>query len=353
MADAILHIKDCYYFEVPKVLWPAHYTKLEELPSHLAFIKYEVEASQATSHKLTIADVNRELSGKIVIPQPFGKLKSFYAVESGFCISKFMVIELIIAALIVLIFTRFAPKIAGGKAPKGYFANAFEATLLFVRDGIARPAIDSHDDHDHSHHTPHDQDQEAYGVAHIHGKVHHHDGDKFLPILWTMFFFILFCNLFGLLPWLGAPTGSFSVTLSLAGVTFLTSIVAGIFKFGPVGFWLNQVPSMDLPLPLAVVLKPMIFAIELLGLCIKNGILAVRLLANMVAGHLVLLAVLGLIVASAQQGQAVFGTYGVVNTISVLGSTAFSCLELFVAFLQAYVFTFLSALFIGAATHKH
>lgn len=190
-------------FEVPKVLWPAHYTKLEELPSHLAFIKDEVEASQATSHKLTIADVNRDLSGKIVIPQPFGKLKSFYAVESGFCISKFMVIELIIAALIVLIFTRFAPQDRRRQSPRGILANAFEATLLFVRDGITAPAIDSHSDHDHSHHTPHDQDQEAYGVAHIHGKVHHHDGDNFLPILWTMFFFILFCNLFGLLPWLG------------------------------------------------------------------------------------------------------------------------------------------------------
>lgn len=121
-------------------------------------------------------------------------------------------------------------------------------------------------------------------------------------------------------------------------------MVRGRFKFGPVGSWLNQVPSMDLP-PLAVVLKPMIFAIELLGLCIKNGILAVRLLGPVT--NFVFLAVLGLIVASAQKGQAVFGTYGVVTTISVLGSTAFSCLELFVAFLQAYVFTFLSALFIA------
>jgi F-type H+-transporting ATPase subunit a len=67
----------------------------------------------------------------------------------------------------------------------------------------------------------------------------------------------------------------------------------------------------------------------------------------------VLLAVMGLIVASAAAGEKVFGTYGIVTVISVLGSTAFSCLELFVAFLQAYVFTFLSALFIGAAVHHH
>jgi F-type H+-transporting ATPase subunit a len=348
MADAILHIKDAYYFEVPKVLWPAHYKSLEDLPPTLAFLKKEAEAGHRS-----IDEVNHELAGKIVIPQPFGTLQSFYAKESGFCISKFMVIELLIAALMLLIFTRLAPKVATGSSPKGYFWNLFEAVLLFIRDGIARPAIDSHDEHDHSHHTPNDEPQEAYGYGHIHGKVHKHDGDRFLPILWTMFFFILFCNLFGMLPWLGAPTGSFSVTLALAACTFATTLIAGMLKFGPVGFWLNQVPSMNLPLPLAILLKPMIFAIELLGLCIKHAILAVRLLANMVAGHLVLLAVLGLIVASAQAGQQFFGTYGIVTMISVLGSTAFSCLELFVAFLQAYVFTFLSALFIGAAVHHH
>jgi F-type H+-transporting ATPase subunit a len=348
MADAILHIKDSYYFEVPKVLWPAHYKSLEELPPTLDFLKKE-----AIDGHHSIAEVNQELSGKIVIPQPFGKLKGFYAAESGFCISKFMVLQVLIGALLVLIFTRLAPKIASGKPPKGYFWNIFEAMLLFVRDGIARPAIDSHDDHDHSHHSPHDQEQEDYGVGHIHGAVHQHDGDKFLPVLWTMFFFILFCNLFGLLPWLGAPTGAFSVTLALAGATFLTTLIGGSLKFGVVGFWFNQVPTMDLPLPLAIVLKPMIFLIEVVGLLIKHGILAVRLLANMVAGHLVVLAVLGLIVASAEAGEKLFGTYGIVTLISVVGTTAFYCLELFVAFLQAYVFTFLSALFIGAATHKH
>jgi F-type H+-transporting ATPase subunit a len=348
MADAILHIKDCYYFEVPKVLWPAKYESLDQLPKTLEFLKHEAEAGHHP-----ISEVNETLAGKIVIPQPFGTLKSFYAKEDGFCISKFMVIELMIAALLVLIFTRLAPKVATGKAPKGYFWNLFEASLVFIRDGIARPAIDSHDDHDHSHHVPGDQPQEHVGHGHIHGKELDHDGDRFLPILWTMFFFILFCNLFGMLPWLGAPTGSFSVTLALAACTFATTLIAGSFKFGLVGFWKNQVPSMDLPLPLAILLKPMIFAIEVLGLCIKHGILAVRLLANMVAGHLVLLAVLGLIVASAEAGQKFFGTYGVVTLISVSGSTAFSCLELFVAFLQAYVFTFLSALFIGAAVHHH
>ncbi|NBW85824.1 MAG: hypothetical protein EBR23_03085 [Planctomycetia bacterium] len=105
---------------------------------------------------------------------------------------------------------------------------------------------------------------------------HHevHDGDRFVPLLLTLFFFVLGCNLLGMVPWAGSPTASFSVTLALAGVTFLTVVAAGMLKFGFLGFFGNQVPSMDLPLPLAILLKPMIFAIEMLGLCIKHLILA-------------------------------------------------------------------------------
>src|SRR5690606_6500265 len=155
-------------------------------------------------------------------------------------------------------------------------------------------------------------------------------------------FFILFCNLFGLIPWMGAATGAFGTTLALALVTFLTGLIAGTIKFGPIGFWKNQVPHMDL----ALWLKPLallIFVIEVVGLLIKHGVLSVRLLANMVAGHLVLLGIMGLIEKSADAGTF---QWAIVTTIAVVGSALFSLLELFVAFLQAYVFTFLSALFI-------
>src|SRR5690242_6204994 len=129
MADPILHIKDCYYFELPKALWPAHYKTLDELPSHLEFLKQD-----AIAHHASIDDVNHELSGKIVIPQPSGKLTTFYTAEpGGFAISKFMVIELLIAALLILIFTRLAPRISSGKVPKGYLWNMFEASLVFIR----------------------------------------------------------------------------------------------------------------------------------------------------------------------------------------------------------------------------
>jgi F-type H+-transporting ATPase subunit a len=115
---------------------------------------------------------------------------------------------------------------------------------------------------------------------------------------------------------------------------------------------------MDLPIAIAIVLKPMIFVIELGGLMIKHGVLAIRLLANMVAGHLVILGIMGLAFGV---GAALTFTapdmpgwlWPLVASIAVVGSTLFTVLELFVAFLQAYIFTFLSALFIGAAVHKH
>jgi F-type H+-transporting ATPase subunit a len=127
-------------------------------------------------------------------------------------------------------------------------------------------------------------------------------------------------------------------------------------RFGFLGFFGNQVPSMSLALPLALVIKPMLLVIELVGFCIKHLVLAIRLLANMVAGHLVLLGVMGLAfgaVAAAKFAVSPDWQWWVTAVISIVASTLFSCLELFVAFLQAYIFTFLSALFIGAAIHHH
>jgi len=265
-----------------------------------------------------IAAYNSQLDGKILIPQPFGQLKNNYEPESGFCISKFMILLLVVAVAMILAFRKLAHAVRDGRPAKGKLWNLLESFLLFIRDEIARPAI---------------------------GK---HDADKFVPLLWTIFLFVLGCNLLGMIPWVGAPTGSFSVTLGMALVTFATVLIAGSIRFGIFGFWKNQVPSMGLPLPLAIPIVPMIFAIEVMGLFIKHAVLGVRLVANMVAGHLVLLAIMGLAVAAAPSSS-----WPVTATISVVGSALFSCLELFVAFLQAYVFTFLSALFIGSAVHQH
>ena len=106
---------------------------------------------------------------------------------------------------------------------------------------------------------------------------------------------------------------------------------------------------MDVPFVLAIFLIPMIFLIEVGGLVVKHGILAVRLFANMFAGHLVLGVVMGFIAAAAQSLLLWWG----IMPLSVFGATALNLLELLVACLQAYVFTFLSALFIGMAVHQH
>jgi len=337
MADhnPIFHLKDAYFFEVPKALWRQGWKTLDDVPGFLRAAHPDVT---------DVAEFNRAMDGKILIPQPFAELESLYAVKSGFGISKYMVLELVLAAILVLLFTRLAAQLRSGAPARGRLANLFEAMIVFVRDQIARPAIDSHDDHGHGH----DDGHAAHGhAAHAHPA---HDGDRFVPLLLTLFFFILGCNLLGMLPWAGSPTASFSVTLALAGVTLLTVVVAGMAKFGFLGFFANQVPSMDLPLPMAIILKPMIWLIEMLGLGIKHGVLAFRLLANMVAGHLVLLGIMGLIGATAASLPAIWAS---VTGVSVISCALFSILELFVAFLQAYVFTYLSALFIGASVHQH
>lgn len=359
MADAIFHIKDGYYFEVPKFLWRPHYENLDEVPAFL----------RNANPEASLADFEHAMAGKILIPQPFGTLRNLHDRESGFAISKFMIIELVVAVLMSVIFISIARRIRHGEVPRGRLWNLFEAILVFLRDQIARPAIGgAHDDHGE---TPHGKQGAAAGHAEAHhgdpGHAPHaaqhpvNEADKFLPILWTMFFFILFCNLFGLVPWAGSPTASWAVTASLALVTFATGLIAGSIKFGPLGYWFNQVPGMEAPQfesPVVTMffgafmwlLRIVIFVIEVLGLLIRHAILSIRLLANMVAGHLVLLAILGMTTAAAAQP---FGKWSLVMAISVLGSTLLSCLELFVAVLQAYVFTFLSALFIGAAVHKH
>ena len=267
-----------------------------------------------------IEGYNTALDGKILIPQPFGELKNLHEPASGFVISRFMVIEVVVGLILVWVFALLAKRVQSGDPPKGKLWNMLEAVLLFLRDEVARPAI---------------------------GKK---EADKFVPLLWTIFLFILGCNLMGMLPWAGAPTGAFGVTLAMACVTFGTVWLFGSKKFGFVGFWLNQAPTMDLPWYMAILIKPMILVIEIVGLFIKHGVLAVRLLANMVAGHLVLMAIMMLAFSVA---GAMSPSWPLTAVIAIVASTLFSLLELFVAFLQAYVFTFLSALFIGAAIHHH
>jgi F-type H+-transporting ATPase subunit a len=239
----------------------------------------------------------------------------------GFQLTKLMVLELIVALLMLLIFIPLARRMRTGEPPRGRLWNMLEAVLLFLRDEVARPAIGQH------------------------------DADRFLPFIWNIFFFILFCNLVGLVPWSGSPTGSLSVTAALAAVTFLAVVGTGMLRFGFVGFFKSLVPPMELPLLLKIPLVGLlVFPIEVGGLLIRHAVLAVRLLANMFAGHLVLAVILSFIIVALKSTLVLFAG---VTVASVLGATALSLLELFVAFLQAYIFAFLSALFIGMAVHPH
>src|SRR4029078_272136 len=141
---------------------------------------------------------------------------------------------------------------------------------------------------------------------------------------------------------------SLATTGALAMIVFVTVVASSIKKLGGAGFVKSFVPHMDLSPRLKIFLVPMIFVIEVFGMFVKHGVLAVRLLANMMGGHVVLAVIVAFIAASAQS----IWFWGVMPT-SIIGATALSLLELLVAFLQAYIFTFLSALFIGMAGHPH
>lgn len=237
---------------------------------------------------------------------------------NGIYITKFMVLEVIVALLCWAIFVPLARRAKRSLCPVGRFYNFFEAILVFIRDEIARPSIGGH------------------------------HADHFVPYLWTAFMFILFSNLLGMIPFLGSPTGAIGCTGALALCTFLLGVGSGMKAMGPVGYLKSIVPHLDVPIVMKVVLVPMMFLIELVGLLVKHVILSVRLFANMMAGHMVLAVILGFIVV---EKVATSGLFYLVAPASVLGVVALSLLELFVAFLQAYIFTFLSALFIGMAVH--
>jgi F-type H+-transporting ATPase subunit a len=238
-----------------------------------------------------------------------------------FRFTKFMLFELLAALLLVAIYVwpgRLAQRARTGEVPKGPFWNAFEGLLTFIREQVAKPYIGEH------------------------------DADRYVPFLWTMFLFILVCNLLGMVPFFSSPTGSFAVTFGLAVCAFFAIHGSGVAKMGPLHYLKAQIPDTGLPMYLVFPLVALIFVIEMFSHFIKAFVLAVRLFANMLGGHTVLAVLLGFIMMASASSLAIFGP---VTLASVLGVVALSFLELFVAFLQAFIFVFLTALFLGAAVH--
>jgi F-type H+-transporting ATPase subunit a len=278
-----------------------------------------------------------------------------------FQITKFMVLQVVAGLLVLVIFSGLARHIRSGRPARGRFWNFWELLAVAIRDDVARPAIGTghhHDEHDHDpeHHAyekegyPALADDDLHEHNHGLGSTGTHPADKYLPYVWSCFFYVLFCNLLGALPWLGSATGHIAVTGALALVTMVFVIISGSQKLGVGGFWASLVPSMDLPGVMGLFLKPGIWVIEFFGLLIKHGVLAVRLFANIMAGHTVIAVILSYIAVASTDLP---GLYWLITPASVVGQIGIGMLELFVAFLQAYVFAFLASLFIGAAVHPH
>jgi len=200
---------------------------------------------------------------------------------------------------------------AAGTAPKGA-PNAFEAMVLYIRNEVILPNVGHH-------------------------------GEGFVPYLLTVFFFILTLNLLGLVPFGSTATGNISVTATLAIMTFLTVEIAGIRAQG-MGY-LNTLFYWNKDLP--IVMRPLMFLVmspvEMIGKITKPFALAIRLFANMTAGHIVVLAFMTL-----------FFMFALPIGIAPLAmAVAIMLLELFVAFLQAFIFTLLSSVFIGQIRESH
>lgn len=161
------------------------------------------------------------------------------------------------------------------------------------------------------------------------------DGILFTPMLCTIFFFVLILNLLGLIPIFATATANVNVTGALAFLIFILLTIGTLLRGGIKGFWKAMVPS-GLPVPLI----PFFFVIEIISLFVKSGALMIRLMANMLAGHMIILSLLGLIV--------MFGWFA---APALPIAVCIYAMEVFVAFLQAYVFILLSAIFIGQMYH--
>ncbi|MEP6495887.1 MAG: F0F1 ATP synthase subunit A [bacterium] len=221
------------------------------------------------------------------------------------------VVMMLIAAVLACIVLISAARAQGrhtarGEAPRG-FSGTIEAMVLYIRNEVILPAVGPH-------------------------------GDGFVPYLLTVFFFILFANILGLIPYGSTATGNVSVTATLAIIAFFVIEVAGIRALGKnyintIFYWPHDMPVWG-----RILMTTIMTPVEILGKFTKPFALTIRLFANMTAGHVMVLALVSIIFTF---GSYLVGIFPLVMAVAIMG------LELFVAFLQAYVFTLLVASFIG------
>jgi F-type H+-transporting ATPase subunit a len=231
-----------------------------------------------------------------------------------FSITKHVLMMMIAAGLLIVLLSLAARRRSPGEVPIG-FAGAIETVVEFIHTQIALPNMGE--------------------------KL----GSQFTPYLCTAFFFILTCNLLGLVPYAATATGNVSVTAGLAAITFILTQAMGI-KANGIGGYLKHLTGGVHP-AMWIIMVP----VEFLGLFTKPFALCIRLYANMTAGHVVILSLVGLIFIFGKSGESPIAGYGIAP-VSVAFSLFVNLLEIMVAFLQAYIFTLLSSLFIGAAAHS-
>jgi F-type H+-transporting ATPase subunit a len=250
-------------------------------------------------------------SGTISASGPHGETLAVF--DASITKSVFGLILVLIFMVVLFNAAASSYKKRPGQAPKG-LANAIEPLIIFLRDEVARPSIGT-------------------------------DADRFMPFLLTVFFFIFFSNLLGLIPFIGGfnITGTVGVTLVLATLVFLITNFSGNKHYWGHVLWMPGVPAAVK----AIILTP----IEVIGLFLKPTVLMIRLTANITAGHIIILAFTSLIFIFGKGGEAPTAGFGI-----GIFSTAFMifmyCLELLVAFLQAYVFTLLAAIYFGDARQE-
>jgi F-type H+-transporting ATPase subunit a len=235
-------------------------------------------------------------------PLPAITLPKFHAGSLDLSLSLHVVMMLLSSIFLIVLFTLLYKK--GPGAPSG-LTNFLELLVVFVRDEVAVPALGEK------------------------------DGPRFTPLLCTFFFFILSLNVMGLIPLFVTATSNVNITAALASVTFLFMSGGGLIKHGPVGFI-----KLFVPPGVPVFLVPLLFPIELMSLFIRPFALTIRLFANMLAGHILIFSILGLII-----------TFGFMGMPALLMALFIYGLETLVAFIQAYIFTLLSATFIGLMLH--
>jgi F-type H+-transporting ATPase subunit a len=268
------------------------------------------KADEHAAHSNTV-----EVGGKAYTMEAASALQGI-TTWVDFSITKNVFSMFLVIFLLIFIFSSVSKsyKTRSGKAPKG-MQSLIEPIIVFMRDEVIKPAIG-------------------------------HKWEKYFPYLMTVFFFILFSNLIGLIPLFPGSaniTGNLGVTMVLAFFTFLITNLNGNKHY-----WTHVFVMPGVPKAVLILLTP----IEIAGLFIKPITLFIRLFANITAGHIIILSLVSLIFVFSKGGESLAGAFGG-GAVAIPFVFAMNFLELFVAFLQAFIFTLLSSIYIGSAVEDH